>query len=85
VNFLGTTDNQALELKVNGARAYRLQPGTDSPNVIGGYSGNSVGAGVSGATITGGGSNAGSNSIGDVNSAFAVIRLLVAGRQTPLH
>lgn len=26
VNFLGTTDNQALELKVNGIRALRLQP-----------------------------------------------------------
>ena len=56
-NFLGTTDNQALELHVNGARALRLEPHATSPNVIGGYSGNSVSAGLAGATIGGGGSS----------------------------
>jgi hypothetical protein len=55
-NFLGTTDNQALELKVNGARALRLEPAT-VPNLIGGYSGNSVTTGVAGATIGGGGAS----------------------------
>ena len=55
VNFLGTTDNQALELKVNNSRALRLEPTTNAPNVIGGYSGNSVSAGVYGAVIGGGG------------------------------
>ncbi len=54
-NFLGTTDNQALEFKVNGQRALRLEPNATSPNLIGGYSGNSVNAGVVGATIGGGG------------------------------
>jgi hypothetical protein len=58
VNFLGTTDNQALQFKVNGQRALRLQPATSSPNLIGGYVGNSVGSDVIGATITGGGSPA---------------------------
>jgi hypothetical protein len=59
-NFLGTTDKQPLEFKMNNTRVLRLEPGTDtnyadSPNVIGGDSANSVGANVSGATITGGG------------------------------
>jgi hypothetical protein len=53
-NFLGTTDDQALELKVNGARALRLEPGT-VPNIVGGWSGNSVTSGIVGATISGGG------------------------------
>jgi hypothetical protein len=69
VNFLGTTDNQALELKVDHLRALRLQPddeficdtvaGTtglaDSPSLVAGYSGNSISAGVPGAIIAGGG------------------------------
>ena len=56
-NFLGTTDNQPLELKVNGDRALRLEPspGTAAPNVIGGSSANFVSSGVVGATIAGGG------------------------------
>jgi hypothetical protein len=53
-DFVGTTDNTALNFRVNGARAFRLEPGT-SPNVIGGFSGNSVTGGVVGATISGGG------------------------------
>ena len=60
-NFLGTTDNQALELKVNGQRALRIEPVVDpnggfSPNVIDGSSANEVSAGIYGATIAGGGS-----------------------------
>jgi hypothetical protein len=54
-NFLGTTDNQALELRVNNTRILRLEPNATSPNLIGGFSGNSLGAGVHGATISGGG------------------------------
>ena len=56
-NFVGTTDDQALELHVNGARALRLEPDAISPGVIGGYSGNSVTGGAYGATIGGGGSS----------------------------
>ncbi|MGO8674846.1 MAG: tail fiber domain-containing protein [Limisphaerales bacterium] len=52
--FLGTTDGQPLELRVNGARALRLEPGSGSPNVIGGATNNAVAAGVSGAVIAGG-------------------------------
>ena len=55
-NFVGTTDNQPLELKTNGTRALRLEPNTNgAPNVIGGSSNNFAGAGVIGATINGGG------------------------------
>ena len=41
-NYLGTSDNQALELKVNGRRALRLEPNATSPNLIGGHSSNGV-------------------------------------------
>jgi len=69
-NFLGTTDNQALEFRVNNARALRLEPNDDSPNLIGGYSGNSVTAGVYGATIGGGGSDGYTNV---VTGAFSTV------------
>lgn len=54
-NFLGTADAQALELRVNSVRAFRIEPGT-SPNLIAGHSENSASTGVVGATIGGGGS-----------------------------
>lgn len=55
-DFLGTTDNQPLELKVNNVRALRLEPTTNgAPNVIGGSGLNLVEPGVVGATIVGGG------------------------------
>jgi hypothetical protein len=56
-NYLGTSDNVALEIRVNGARALRLEP-RSSPNLLGGYSGNLLTAGVVGVTIGGGGSSA---------------------------
>src|SRR5213594_3291334 len=52
--FLGTTDTNALELKVNNARVLRLEPGF-SPNLIGGHSDNFVPLGIAGVTISGGG------------------------------
>jgi len=54
-NFVGTTDNKNLILKVNNASALRLEPNPASPNIIGGYGGNIVTTGVKGATISGGG------------------------------
>src|ERR1035441_8007199 len=54
-NYLGTSDNQPLELRVNGSRALRLEPAATSPNFIGGYGGNSVVSNAIGATIGGGG------------------------------
>ena len=60
-HFLGTTDYRALELKVNGTRALRLEPGAvGTVNVIGGFPFNHVDSGVSGATIAGGGFFSGS-------------------------
>lgn len=54
--FLGSTNNQAVEIRVNGQRALRLEPNTnEAPNVIGGSSLNRADPGVSGATIGGGG------------------------------
>ncbi|MCP4362377.1 MAG: hypothetical protein GY796_30600 [Chloroflexi bacterium] len=61
-NFLGTTDNQSLELHVNGNRALLIEPDATSPNLVGGYAGNSVGN-VSGATIAGGGNSASPNQV----------------------
>ncbi len=57
-DFLGTTDNQAMEFRAGGSRILRLEPpqgAMDGPNVLGGYSGNSAGTNVVGATIAGGG------------------------------
>jgi hypothetical protein len=54
-NFLGTTDDEPLELRVNSLRAFLLEPNAASPNIIAGYSGNSVGTGVEGSSVAGGG------------------------------
>lgn len=54
-HFLGTTDNQALEIRVNNERALRVQPDATAPNLIGGFAGNVISGGASGSTIGGGG------------------------------
>jgi hypothetical protein len=78
VNFLGTTDSQPLELKVNNARALRLERPTSvtgsSVNVIGGFIMNRAFNGAIGATIAGGGlgSNIG-NSPNEVGADFGSI------------
>ncbi|HSR31417.1 MAG TPA: hypothetical protein VLY63_12705, partial [Anaerolineae bacterium] len=54
-NFLGTSDNAALVLKVNNTRALRIEPSSEAPNLIGGWWENYVTVGVRGATIAGGG------------------------------
>jgi len=64
-DFVGTTDDEPLELHVNSARALRIEPHATSPNLIGGYSGNNVTAAVHGATIAGGGGNASLNRVTD--------------------
>jgi len=53
--IFGSTDNQPVEFWVNNARAFRLEPNSTAPNVIGGSIGNYVAPGVYGATIGGGG------------------------------
>lgn len=56
-NFLGTTDNQALEFKVAGQRALRLEPNAAGPNVLAGHPSNTVAAGAWGGAIGGGAFN----------------------------
>src|SRR5439155_24505215 len=57
--FLGTTDNTPLELRVNNARVLRLEPSAESPNVLLGSPANSVAPGLVGVTIGGGGTSVG--------------------------
>jgi hypothetical protein len=62
-NFVGTVDNNPLELRVSGTRALRLEPTPNDANhsnivnVVGGAAVNFVGAGIYGGTIAGGGAN----------------------------
>ena len=57
--FLGSTNNQPVEIWANNGRVLRLEPGPNAggitPNVIGGASGNFVASGYYSATIGGGG------------------------------
>lgn len=79
-NFIGTTDNVALDFRVNNARGLRLEyaEGIDpdfgiintAPNIIGGFSGNTVAAWAYGATISGGGI---SGNINTISAEFATI------------
>jgi len=56
-NFLGTTDNQPLEFRVNGQRVLRLTPNsTGGPNLLGGSVANVIAPGIVGGVIIGGGS-----------------------------
>lgn len=66
-HFLGTTDNQALEIKVNNLPAIRIVDNGDSvddgavpdqaPSIVAGAPGNLIGPNTVGATIGGGGAN----------------------------
>lgn len=64
-NFLGTTDNQPVELRVNNLRAIRWESSATSPNIIGGHDQNQVTAGAAGATIAGGGEDTLPNRVTD--------------------
>lgn len=73
-NFIGTTDNQPLVVKVNGLETMRYEPATNSANIIGGYSGNSANGTLNyGVTIAGGGQVGLPNTISGVNVTFATI------------
>lgn len=73
-HFLGTTDNRPLQLKANNQLGFRLEYPTVGtvPNLVGGFSGNSVGAGSEGVVIAGGGRLGFTNSVG-LDSRFSVI------------
>ncbi|HWD17749.1 MAG TPA: tail fiber domain-containing protein [Verrucomicrobiae bacterium] len=68
--FLGTSDNQALEIHVNGLRALRVEPNASGPNLIGGYAGNLVDSNSFGVVIGGGG---GSGFVNHASSTLATI------------
>jgi hypothetical protein len=54
-NFLGTTDDQPLEVRVNDTRALRISDAPLAPNLVGGHGDNEISPAVSGAVISGGG------------------------------
>ncbi|MGZ4962919.1 MAG: beta strand repeat-containing protein, partial [Limisphaerales bacterium] len=66
-NYAGTADTVPFQLRVNGVHAMRYEASSNNtPNIIGGASGNNVRAGISGATIGGGGNTNGPfNSVQD--------------------
>lgn len=70
-HFVGTTDNQPLELWANGTRVFRVEAtGSNSVNVLAGWRSNSIAAGVVGATIAGGGTG---NYLGYVEPNVVVV------------
>lgn len=66
-HFVGTTDNAALVLKVNNDQVLRIEReyAGVSPNLIGGYSGNSASSDVEGCVIGGGGDSDSTNRVTD--------------------
>ncbi len=64
-HFLGTTDDQPLELRANNARVLRLEPNAVAPNVIAGADANGLLPGLSGASIGGGGASGAPNRVVD--------------------
>ena len=62
--------SNSLELRVAAGRALRLETNATAPNIIGGFSGNTVTAGAFGATIGGGG---GALLINEVRNSFCTV------------
>jgi hypothetical protein len=86
-NFIGTTDNQPLELWVDGARALRIEPNTNgAPNMIGGAPVNFVDPGIVGATISGGGTVNGNFFLGaGSNHVAAIFGTIAGGRMNTIN
>lgn len=76
---LGTTSNSALNIIVNNQNALRIYPDATSPNLIGGYNGNSSAPGAYGTFIGGGGSSSNANSVYDHYNVIGGGRLNIAG------
>jgi len=69
-DYLGTSDNNALNVRVNNIRIMRFQPNALGPgNIVGGYEGNTVSPYTNGSTIAGGGAMGAINNI-DGGGAF---------------
>lgn len=75
VDFVGTSDSSALELKVNSTRALRVEPTSTVPNLVGGYVSNEATSGVIGASIGGGGNpdDGGSRKFNKVTDHFGTV------------
>lgn len=74
-HFLGTTDDEGLEFKVNSRRAFRLDPGpsgsSDNVNITGGNAANSITNGVDSSVIAGGGGS--STNANEIFESFSFI------------
>jgi hypothetical protein len=71
-NFIGTTDGQPFEVRVNGTRALRFEPAAAGVNLNAG-GGNYIGTSLNGVVIAGGGGAAGSPDTNAVRSSFGTI------------
>jgi len=82
-NFIGTTDNQPLELRANGGRVFRITPTATAPNIVGGSVLNSIASNTVGAVIGGGSGNSASNNYsvvaGGQNNAATNLAAVVLG------
>ena len=82
--FLGSTNNQPLELRVNARRVVRYEAATNSPsqsngvNIVAGSPNNLVGSGVFGATIAGGGALA-YGGVASTNAVFSDFGTIAGG------
>ncbi len=62
-DYIGTNDREPFTLRVNGARALRLEPTKGSPNILAGDAKNSIAPAVIGGTVSGGGSISNPNQV----------------------
>lgn len=69
--FLGSTNNQPVELWVNNKRAFHIEDTTNAANIIGGWSNNFAAPGVMAATVGGGGGKSAVNSSFYTNSVWS--------------
>lgn len=81
VNFIGTTDNMPLDMKVNSTRALRLEYSqysndgllVDAPNLIMGSDANKITSFSSGSTIAGGGPQIPNGAANTISGSFSFI------------
>jgi hypothetical protein len=72
-HYIGTNDNVPFTIKVNNTQVWRGIWNTISPNIISGFSSNSIMTGVVGAVISGGGSTSGINTVNMITDNYGVV------------